>query len=245
MQAKKLNQVLALEKAIKTKHENAFTQAYQNAQKEPLFLGLVRTYNARTEDGEKLPAEKKLVTLKVTDLLETAATSLKELLNLSAVKDATNATAKGDVVIDGKTVLKDVPATHLVFIEKRLTAIIEFISKLPTLSQDASWQFNSGLGLYETAPVDTFKTKKVERWETIVPPTKEHPAQAQKLVEDVVVGTWSSIALSGAVPADRKATLLARAEKVQRAVKIAREEANQAPVVELSTGELVDIIFAP
>jgi len=39
--------------------------------------------------------------------------------------------------------------------------------------------------------------------------------------------------------------LLSRVEKFQQAVKVAREEANQTPVVELATAVIIKRIFAP
>ncbi len=59
------------------------------------------------------------------------------------------------------------------------------------------------------------------------------------------VGTWKTTHLSGAISVDRKKVLQARIEKYQKAVKEAREEANQTAVVELPTGVIVERIFAP
>lgn len=245
MAFKKLNQVLAVEKSIRTKQENVFTQVYQSVSKVDLLTGFARNYTPKNDDGEKLPPEKKLVQLKAEDAIVQAQDALRQLSNIIAVKDATNQGAKADIVIDGAVMVKDVPAVHLLFLEKRLIAIMEFISKIPTLSQDASWKKNEGMGLYETEPTESFKTKKVEDFKVVLQPTKEHPGQVQKVVEDQIVGSWKTVNFSGAITEDRKKAMMAKAEKVQQAVKVAREEANQAPVVELATGTLFDFILAP
>ena len=53
------------------------------------------------------------------------------------------------------------------------------------------------------------------------------------------VGTWRTIKFSGALPAKRINELLARVEKLQEAVKFAREEANGIEVEEQKVGEKV------
>lgn len=245
MAAKKLNQILAVEKTVKGKREDEFTKLYQNVQKGELTIGLSRTYQPKADDGEKLPAESKKVQVKVEEAITQAISLMKEVFNVTAIKDATNCMAKANVVVDGEVLLKDVPATHLLWMEKKLLAFSEFVNKLPVLSQDTVWSFDAGQGLYRSEPVETVKTKKQEDFKVIVPPTKEHPAKVEKVVEDVTVGWWKTTHLSGAITADRKKQLQERVEKFMKAVKEAREEANQTATVDLATGIIVERIFAP
>lgn len=245
MAGKKLNQILAIEKTVKGKREDEFTKLYQNLQKAELVIGLTRTYQPKADDGEKLPSESKKVTVKVEEALSTTVDLMKEVFNVTAVKDKTNCVALADIVVDGEVIAKGVPATHLLWMEKKLLSFAEFINKLPTLPQDTLWTMDEGQGLYRSEVIETIKTKKVEDFKVTVQPTKEHPAQVVKVVEDVTVGTWKTTHLSGAIPAHRKKQLQERVEKFQRAVKVAREEANQTEVVELATGKIVELIFAP
>ncbi len=245
MAAKKLNQILAVEKTVKGKREDEFTKLYQNLQKADLVIGLSRTYQPKADDGEKLPAESKRVTVKVEEALASTIDLMKEVFNVTAVKDKTNCVALADVVVDGEVIAKGVPATHLLWMEKKLLSFAEFINKLPVLPQDTVWTMDEGQGLYRSEVISTVKTKKVEDFKVVVPPTKEHPARVEKVVEDVTVGHWNTTHLSGAIPASRKKQLQERVEKFQRAVKVAREEANQTEVVDLATGKIVELIFAP
>ena len=245
MTAKKLNQVLAVEKTVKSKREDEFTKLYQDIQKADLVSGMSRSYQPKDDDGERLPAENKRVQIKVEDAIARAATAMKEVFNVTALKDATNCAAVADVVVDGETLLKGVPATHLLWMEKKLLAFQDFVNRLPVLSQDTAWTHDAGQGLYRAEPVHTVKTKKKEDFKVVVPPTKEHPARVEKVVEDVTVGTWTTTNLSGAIPESRKRQLQERVEKYMKAVKEARETANQTTVVELATGVLVERIFAP
>ena len=57
--------------------------------------------------------------------------------------------------------------------------------------------------------------------------------------EDVTVGYWRTVKFSGALPARRVNELLERVEKLQQAIKFAREEANNAEAPEVKVGDKV------
>jgi hypothetical protein len=69
--------------------------------------------------------------------------------------------------------------------------------------------------------------------------TEQHPAQVEVYYEDVIVGYWRTVKFSGALPAERVNELLSRVEKLQEAVKYAREEANNIEADEQKVGERV------
>lgn len=235
----KLNQILAIERNVKNKREDEFTKLHQDLTKSDLLFGLSRSYQPKTEGDEVFPSENKVVQLKAEEALKHLRSGLAELFDVIAQKDATNCLAKADVMVDGKALLSSVPATHLLYLEKKLVDLITFIKKLPVLPQDEQWKRNEAIGLWETAPSETVKTKKVESYNVVVPATKEHPAQAVKETKDIHVGTWKTVKYSGALTADQVSVLLERAEKLQKAVKFAREEANQTPAVALASGAAV------
>jgi hypothetical protein len=87
--------------------------------------------------------------------------------------------------------------------------------------------------------MQTIKTKKIPRNHVKAEATEKHPAQVEVYYEDVVVGTWRTIKFSGALPASRVNELLNRVEKLQEAVKFAREEANNTDVTEQKVGAKV------
>lgn len=70
----------------------------------------------------------------------------------------------------------------------------------------------------------TVRTKKVPRNHVKAEATDKHPAQVDVYYEDVPVGYWTTVKFSGALPARRVNELLDRVEKLQQAVKFAREE---------------------
>jgi hypothetical protein len=78
------------------------------------------------------------------------------------------------------------------------------------------------------------------RVRTALPPKpRKRFAQVEVYYEDVTVGFWRTVKFSGAMPAKRVNELLERVEKLQEAVKFAREEANNAETSEQKVGEAV------
>lgn len=234
-----LNQVIAVVAPKKAKVTQTVTEAYHKIQKTPLFDGISRTYQPKDEDGEKLPAESKAIQVKATDLIQEVSAALTELFDVVATQDYANCKAAADVVVDGAVVLKQVPVTHLLFLEKQLTDVCTFIGKLPTLDPAETWQYNEAADHYATPPAESTRTKKVPKAFVKYEATKEHPAQVETFHEDVLVGYWRTVKFSGALPARRKNELLDRARKLQEAVVKAREQANTLEVQAVQIGATV------
>ena len=232
MATTRLNQIIAVEKGVKSETYAKFTELHQTVQKAPLLSGIARTYRSKDEDGDQLPPESTRVQINAEQVLKDAATVLTRLFDVVATKDWTNCTAAADVIVGGKVLLAQVPATYLLFLEKQLTDLHTFIKKLPTLDPSETWHEDATSGAWATEATETVRTKKIPRNHEIAPATKEHPAQVQVYTEDVPVGYWKTIKFSGAMPAARVNELLARVEGLQEAVKYAREQANMTEVKE-------------
>jgi hypothetical protein len=227
----KLNQILATEKGIKNRNETTLSKESQAVLKGDLLSGFVKKYTPLNEEGEKFPTEAKKVQVRAEDTIKKVSTALKELFDITAIKDLTNCVAKGDIIVDGVTILAGVPATHLLFIEKQLVWLTDFVKKLPVLDASEDWKLDPNQGLNVTAPVSTMKSKKVEGFILMVPATKEFPAQTKNTVTDAIVGSWETVKFSGALPADRVDAVAERIEKLTRATKYAREAANAVEAV--------------
>lgn len=237
--ATRLHQILALEKGAKSTTESAVTRAYHDAQKQALFSGLTRVYSPRdNEDLDRLPSERKVVQLTAENVLGRAIDAWTRQADVVATKDATNQTAKANVLVDGVVLLADVPVATLLYLEKQFVNVGEVIKKLPVLDPEVDWENGTDVatGLYRAKPEETFRTKKVPKAFVKAPATDKHPAQVDTFTEDVIIGTWQKVVFSGAFPAGRKAELLARLETLKEAVKLAREYANQAVVVPRTVG---------
>lgn len=222
----KLCQIIALEKGIKSQTYSLLTQKNKLLQKPDLFAGFSKQYQRLNEEGEELPAEQKRVQFRVDDVLDDTRAALIDYWQMTARKEWSNTAARADVVVDGQTLLEQVPVPYLLFLEKQLTDLRTFCENIPTLSMDDDWTHDDNTALYKTAPVQTHRTKKMQRPLVLYEATKEHPAQTQLVTEDILAGYWHTIKHSGAMPQPRKHELAVRVEAVLRAVKAAREAAN-------------------
>jgi hypothetical protein len=235
----KLNQIIAVEKGVKSRAFSELTEAHHQVQKTPLLAGLSRTYQPKDEEGEQLPPESTRVQVRVEEVLRRTATALTRLFDVTLTKDTANCEAKANVTVDGEVLLRDVPITYLLFLEKQLADLHTFVKKLPVLDAADPWSFNPSADCFSTEPVRTVRTKKVPRNHVKAEATDKHPAQVEVYYEDVPVGYWTAVKFSGALPATRVAQLTERVEKLQNAVRVAREDANGIEVDDRKAGEAV------
>jgi len=235
----KLNQVIAIEQGVKSKGNTQKSELYKVAQKPALFTGLVKKYHPKAEGDERFPDEKQKVQFTAKGLVEEVGGVLRGLFNVEATKDYANCLAKADIIVDGTVLVEDAPATFLLYLSKELTDLDTFVSALPTLSEDEEWKFDPQAGLNKTEPTETIKTKKVQRGIVLYPHSAEHPAQTQLITEDVVVGTWQQIKMSGAYTMADKKALLAKIQKLADAVKTAREQANMIEATDQDAGSVI------
>ena len=240
----KLNQIIAVEGGSRKLAEDAVTQAYRLAEKAELFAGLSRSYQPLDDEGETMPSEMQLPQVTAAQLFENFAQSQMKVVDLTATKVTANQRAKADVVVDGKTVVKDAPVELLLFLERRIGDVILFVKRVPTLDPTQRWEFDEADGFYKSAPVQTNRNLKRLQNHVKAPATDKHAAQVETYTEEYKVGTWTKANFSGAITATRKAELLERAGILLDAVKKAREEANSidAPDVKVAT-KVFDYLF--
>lgn len=240
----KLHEILAVEKGNKTRIYTAITDLHKHAQKADPFNGFSKDYRPKDEDGDKLPPERKKVVLSAPDVLTKLAALIAESFDVTATKDAANRNAVADVVLDGKVLLKDMPATYLIFLEKQLIDVRTFVEKMPVLDEATDWTPDLNTGMFRSGEVVTHRSEKQQKPLVLFPATPEHPAQTQIITQDVIVGFWHSVKHSGAFPAPRKQEILIRVNTLLDAVKQARERANmvEAPSVKVG-GVVFDYLF--
>ena len=235
----KQNQVIAIVKGKKSQAERTKIKTYQILERSDLFSGIDRTYRPKNEDGDRKPPEKKIVQMTVEKCIQAVKESNEDMMNLVATMDIGNTEAKANVVIGETVLLEDVPATHLIYLEKRIEDLISFISQLSILDVAEEWSWNENIGCYSAKPRETTSTSKTLQHKVIAEATEHHPAQTVQYSIDEIVGYWTTISLSGNMAADDKKGLLERAQRLSDAVKIAREEANSIEVKKSEIGSLV------
>ena len=242
---RKLNQVLAVEKGLKQRVYSTINELDKVGQNPALFNGHSKTYETLNDSGTRQPPQNQKVAFKADDILDTVRKNLVELFDVTATKDWGNQFAKADLVVDGNTILSQVPATYLLFLNKQLTDLRTQIGRIAELEASANWDFDKAIGLFKTEPTKTHTTAKVQEALVLAQATDKHPAQTQLITVDKVVGEWTTIKFSGALPAPQKKTLLDRIQRLIDGVKVALEDANMTKVEDVKAGDAVlGYIFA-
>lgn len=236
----KLNQIIAVSNGKKTSVTASVTELYKTLQKQELFSGLERKYQPLDDEGEKLPSETKIVQKKVGEVLGEVTEQLVELLDVIAIQEYANCEAKADIKVGDTTIAAQVPVSYMLFLEKQLDNMKSIVSKVPVLSTDVKWsRSGSDPSLYVTETVTTTRTKKVPRAFTKAPATDKHPAQVDVFNEDVIVGNWNKVDISGAISIKERDAMLKKVDALRDAVKTAREEANSIEVKKIDIGKSI------
>ena len=231
----KLNQIIAIEKGIKSKTYSDLSELNKAVQKPELFNGFQKNYKPKDDaDADTLPSEKKRVQFVSDDVLRAVARSMSDLMEVTARKDFTNCDAKASVVVDDKTILTDAPVSFLLFMEKQLTDLRTLLGNMPVLDEGENWTKDQNSGLFKSEPTNTHRTKKIAKPIVLYPATPEHPAQTQMVAEDIIAGFWEQVKQSGAMPKPEKEKLVLRVDTLLRAIKEAREEANNINEVDVA-----------
>lgn len=240
----RLNQVLSTEKHNHSNLDRRMTLVHKQLDKPVLLDGIDRSYQPDDEvAGERFPRETSNVQVRVDQVITDMCKDLGKVYDIVATKDALNADNKVDVTVDGVDILTQVTAPHLLWLEKRLLTLHEFVRDLPVLDQAKKWTQTGAI--HRADEVQTAKTKKVPRNHVKAEATDKHPAQVEMYYEDVKVGTWTRVDFSGALPVERRDEIVDRVTKLLDAVGTAREEANSMPGEKVEEGKaILDFVFA-
>lgn len=225
----RLNQVIALVQGKKSKAQKLLTTVH-HGWKPDRITGITRTYQPIDEEGQVFPPESRIVQLRVSDALQSVQKELTDFLNIVATQEYANTSATASVIVDDEAILAEIPVSALLFLEKQLVDLRTLAINIPTLPTDCVWILDGNTNCYVTNPEQTVKTQK--KVEVIVKydATKEHPAQTDLINVDKTIGHWTTTHLSGALPEKERDAIIERIEKLQDAVKIAREHANSTEV---------------
>ena len=242
--AKKLSQVVAVEKTTKSRVYSAVTDLHKKAQKAELYTGVHKEYAPLKDGGETLPPETKKVQLRSSEVLRQAQNLLGEHWDLEAAKDMANRHAVADVQIGGRLLLSGAPVTFLLFLEKQLADLRTLVDNMPVLPEDKDWTFDDVQGLYRTPVRQTHRTTKEQTPIVLYDATDKHPAQTQLITKDILVGYWSQTEFSGALKRAEKEEILRRLNTFSDAVKEARHAANQVAADEVPVAQgILNYIF--
>lgn len=236
----KLHELLAVEPDLKAGAQKALSQTKVVFSSGEKLAGQIRTYVPLEEEGESFPDERKELTSTVKAEWGTFREAFGRYVDAVAQKEVTNQSTVADVVVDGRILLKNLPATALLNLEARLGEVLELYRLAPTNDPAERWTWDDQNGYWVSDPRTTFRTQKKMRAQVLYEATKEHPAQVQTYTDDIRVGTWTTVIRSGMLSPVSKKIALDRIEALIRAVKEARQRAND---IEAEKTKVADVLF--
>lgn len=230
----KLHELLAVDSNLKGQAQKCRAELQHTMEKKRhLFQEKLVTH---VPDGEgSLPEVKEQSDIQTTvrNEVDWLGKIMAKAIDVSFAIDRANTIAKADIVLeDGTVVAKEVPATALLQLEKRVKETLEFIKQIPTLDPAKGFAPDPARepGVYKAREVTKVRTEKREDFNVIVPATKEHPAQVARTVKDVRIGTIQELEWSALITPAEKAELLERGEAMLRGVTQARSRANDQEI---------------
>lgn len=234
----KLHEILAVESGRKGAFNKILNETISTFKNKPMhFTEYERTLELFEEGASKEEEggeERISMTTTVPQKLNYLSQFVEDYLDIVFQKEATNQDAVADLVVGKETLIKQAPATFLLGLETKLADIRKVIDAAPTLAPGVEWvpdethRFKSVVkGKHAEV---TNKTRKVIKPFVLYKATDKHPAQVEKLSEDVVVGNYRKWFWSGMISPAEKSELLGRIDLLMEAVKRARMKANEQEV---------------
>ena len=234
--AKKLFEVLVVEGQLKTQAKATGTDLRAAFEKKRhLYEEKRKTFFSLIEGTPPIVEEQSDIQTNVTDELRWIAGIWTKAMDTSFAVAEGNTQARDDVVLDdGTVVLRNVPATALLELQKRVGEIQDLISAVPTLDPAKGFQPDPdrGANIFKAREVRRPRTKKIMKHVVVVQATDHFPAQVAQETEDIVVGQTHEQEWSGLITPARKAELLGRVETLRRAIKAALHRANAVAMPE-------------
>ena len=118
--ATKLNSHIAAGREIGSAFEKIKAETFHVFKGKEIFFGVTKNYKPKVEGEDLVEGERKDVVTTVKERLAWTNKVAIRALDFDATREKTNTGAKADLVADGAVLLKDVPATVLLFLESRL-----------------------------------------------------------------------------------------------------------------------------
>lgn len=231
-----LHEVLAVERSAENTAKKLMKESEKTFSKENLFLGQVRLFSMFDSNLSEMDhTEESTLETTVDENLDYLNNAVSNWFDVVLQKELANQEAKADIILsDGTVVAEQLPATFLLGLETKLTALRELYQKIPTLAPGIAWipdVSNEKAGVYTTqSPSVAFKTEKVLDFRVVVEPTEHHPAQVKELQRTENIGKYETTRYSGMLTPVEKANRLAKIEELLTSTKRARVRANKAKI---------------
>jgi hypothetical protein len=229
-----LHELLAVEGDLRNKAELVRQEATKTfSSKIDHFDGLIKAYTPMTEDGEKIPTERKLTSTNVSEKLHYIQDALVEAIDAQLSKEETNASGKAVAELKiGEKSFGTFAATSLLALEQFFNKYRETLRSIPTLDPTRSWKKDPdrSANTYFSEKETVYRTIKDRTKFVKAEATDKHPAQVDIIEINKQVGRYETEYESGRLTVMQKADMLNRVDSLLVAIKQARAIANQALV---------------
>lgn len=227
----KLHELLAVESNLETQATKVRSDLANTFEKKRhLFEEKRLLFTPNAEGAQTVTEQQSDIQSTVRKELDWIRPHLAKALDASYMVAEANTAARADIVLeDGDVIAKDVPATSLLELQKRLAEILGLAQTIPTLDPAKGFVADSqrGEGFYKAREVRKTRTTKQPKVIIKYEATKEHPAQTELYSADLPLGIIEEQEWSGMLTPGEKAEVLNRIEKLSRAVRSARSRANE------------------
>lgn len=235
---RKLHELIAVEPDLKGTAEKIVEETKVTFNKKvDHFMGSKRRYEKMYDTEVDLPDEDKQIVTTVDDKLRYTFGMVTKAMDAVTSKEVTNTSAKADVIVDGQVIIEKLPAVVLINLENQFKRLRDVLDHIPTLDPGRNWKWDAGLGYYVAEDAMKFRTKKVLKNHIKYEATDKHPAQVETYSEDIQIGRWIAKDFSGMKTPAEKSAMLERIDNIIRALKEARERANDITVQEMKVAE--------
>lgn len=235
-----LHELLAVEGDLKSKAQKIHTKTVNLfTAGQTRFVGRVIMYQVDEGEDPRPPEITELSTTVPTEL-DRFDHSFSQWLDVAIQKEVTNQETMAVVAVDGDNIFgSGLPATALLNLEAKLAQIREVYEAIPTNDPSERWEWDDGNGHYKSTDRITNITKKVTKALVLYEATENHPAQTQAYNDDVKTGTRSTTLYSGLLSPSEKRRILEKIDKLTRAVKEARQRANNTEITTINISEAI------
>jgi hypothetical protein len=237
----KLHELLAVENNLETQAAKTRTDLMATFEKKRHLFAEKRVVFIPSEEGKPQVTESQSdIQSTVMRELDWVSTNIQKALDASLRVALTNTTARASIVIEDTNIMiaKDVPATALLELEKRVAELHALVGAIPTLDPALGFVEDParGAGIYKAREVNKTRSKKDVRIIVKYAATKEHPAQTELLPCETPIGTLQEQEWSSLITPAQKAEMLDRVERLLRATRQARSRANDCEVPQAAIG---------
>jgi hypothetical protein len=196
--------------------------------------GFEKTYAPLDDEGTKLDPQSQRVRDTSEEIFKNFRGLAQERWDTEANVDYGNASVTADVVVDGDVLIEAAPVPYLLFLEGQVEHTLAYLRKAVVLGDDQVWTRDPGSGMYRSETSTSQRNVKDVDYRTLseAKVIDGHAFEAKHVKVDTtkLVGNWSHTALSGALSLIDRRELVAKGEKLLKAVRTAREEANATRV---------------